>query len=315
MHRFVPALAAFSLLVAMAAPSAQAAATPTLQVLEPEAGSTITSTDIPVRLQLSNFTLSGADVGLPDKPDEGHVHVMLDGMTMGVLFEFYTTPDFLLPGRGITPGQHTLTFDLATNSHMDMEDTVTNVTIDYEPSAPDPLPAPATNPGSPSVTVISPADGATVGPQFTIQVSPQNFTPALNLEGKPDLAGFGHYHVFVDPGMGGMSMQGGMMSMAGMVGMPGSNTIPLDLSTWPNGKHTIMIEPVQDDHSPIQGATPAMLTINLQGAAGTNANGPFARDGRSLATEPASTQDLFTIVWGDRAADEWVIEHNASLGG
>jgi hypothetical protein len=40
---------------------------------------------------------------------------MLDGMNMGVLFNFYTTPTFTLPGQGIKPGQHTLIFDLASN--------------------------------------------------------------------------------------------------------------------------------------------------------------------------------------------------------
>jgi hypothetical protein len=65
--------------------------------------------------------------------------------------------------------------------------------------------------------------------------------------------------------MAGMS--GGMMSMAGMIGMPGSDNVPLDLRAWPNGQHTITVEPVQNDHTPIQGATPAMVTITLQGEA------------------------------------------------
>ncbi len=39
-----------------------------------------------------------------------------------------------------------------------------------------------------------------------------------------------------------------------MIGMPGSDTIPVDLRAWPNGKHPITVEPVQNDHTPIQGA-------------------------------------------------------------
>jgi hypothetical protein len=240
---------------------------PSLAVLSPSSGDTVTSTDIPVSVQVSNFTLSTPDVGLPDKPGEGHIHVMLDGMNMGVLFNFYTTPDFTLPGEGIKPGQHTLTFDLASNTHEDMEDTVTSVTINYQPFSAKAAPQASPSSGAPEVSIVWPPDGATVGPVFTLQVNKKNFTPSVELEGKPDLAGFGHYHVFVDMDMSGMGMQGGMMSMAGMIGMPGNDSIPVDLSAWPNGQHSITVEPVQNDHTPIQGAMPGMITINLQGAA------------------------------------------------
>jgi hypothetical protein len=205
---------------------------------------------------------------------------MLDGMNMGVLFNFYTTPTFTLLGRGIKPGKHKLIFDLASNTHMDMEDTATDVNIDYEPTNPQPEPAPVANAGTPSVKILSPADGATVGPQVTFQVQPTNFTPAQDLEGKPNLAGYGHYHVLVDAGEMMMAHEtptpGGptptrepsgammMMSMAGMVLMPGSNTFTIDLSAWPAGKHTITIETVQNDHTPIPNAKEAMITINLQ---------------------------------------------------
>jgi hypothetical protein len=105
-----------------------------------------------------------------------------------------------------------------------------------------------------------------VGPKFQLQVAPTNFTPSPELEGKENLKGFGHYHVFVD--MPEMQPGAPMMSMAGMISMPGSNTIDVDLSAWPNGKHTLVVEPVQNDHTPIEGAKPAMITITLKGAQG-----------------------------------------------
>jgi methionine-rich copper-binding protein CopC len=40
----------------------------------------------------------------------------------------------------------------------------------------------------------------------------------------------------------------------------------------------------------------------------------IARDGRSLADEPPSTQALFRELWGDQAAVQWAAEHNAQLG-
>jgi hypothetical protein len=32
-----------------------------------------------------------------------------------------------------------------------------------------------------------------------------------------------------------------------------------------------------------------------------------------FSQQPAATQALFTAVWGDRAADEWVKEHDSTL--
>ena len=283
---------------------------PGLKVISPTEGARITSTDIPAQVEVSNFKLSADDVGLPDVEGEGHVHVMIDGMNMGVLFNFFTTPTFTLLGDAIAPGKHTLIFDLASNTHMDMEDTVQHVTIDYEPTSPRPAPAAVPNPGSPSVRIMSPADGATVGPRFTLQVDKSNFNPSLGLEGKPNLSGFGHYHVMVDMDVFPMMMMtGGMMAMDGMVAMPGSDTVPLDLSAWPPGKHTITVEPVQDDHTPIEGAKEGMITVNLQGTSGT----PRAMDGLTLLGQNAITQAMFNAVWGDRASLRWATEHNHEM--
>src|SRR4051812_35766792 len=42
---------------------------------------------------------------------------------------------------------------------------------------------------------------------------------------------------------------------------------------------------------------------------------PLAQDGRALSTQPAAIQDLFKTVWGDRAAAQWIDEHDRSLSG
>lgn len=239
-----------------------------LRIVSPRDGETVTTTDIPVKVAVKNFNLSAAHVGMPDVDGEGHVHVMLDGMNMGVLFNFYTAPQFTLPGRGVKPGPHTLIFDLASNTHMDFENTVQKVNINYQPATAEAAPGPAANAGAPAVRITAPADGAVVGPKFAVNVEPANFTPSLGLEGKPNVKGYGHYHVFVDMNMSSADMPGGMMSMAGMIAMPGGNTIPIDLTAWKDGIHHITVEPVQDDHTEIQGAKSATIAINLKGAAG-----------------------------------------------
>src|SRR5260370_11126196 len=268
MRRFVTGLSAVALSMGVVlVPHAFAQAKPSLSILSPQAGENVTSTDIPVSIQVSNFSLSSADVGLPDKDGEGHIHVMLDGMNMGVLVNFYTSPTFTLAGQGMKPGQHTLTFDLASNTHVDIEDTVTNVPINYQRATAKAAPQASSSSGTPEVTVVWPPNGATVGPLFTIQVSRNNFTPSFELEGKPNLAGYGHYHVFVDMPMMDRTGGQGDMGMMSMAGMPATDSIPVDLRAWPNGQHTITAEPVQNDHTPIQAAKEAMITITLQGAA------------------------------------------------
>jgi LPXTG-motif cell wall-anchored protein len=283
--RFVLVVLALALALSLSAALAQGK--PAIKVMSPAAGEKITSTDIPVTVEVANFKLSSEHVGLPDKAGEGHIHVMIDGMNMGVLFNFYTTTSFTLPGQGIAPGKHKLNFDLASNTHVDMEDTVQEVEIDYQPTSPKAAPEAIANAGTPDVQVVSPSDGATVGPKFTIQVKPTNFTSSLELEGKPNLKGYGHYHVFVD--MPAMTEGGGgaMMSMAGMVLMPGSDSFDVDLSAWPAGKHTLTVELVQNDHTPIEGVKPAMITINLQGTTGGGtAPGQLPRTGGDESGTP-----------------------------
>jgi len=271
LRRILLGLAAVALLGGLLAPGpATAAEKPSIKVMSPAAGATVTTTDIPVTVDVSNFKLAPLAVGMPDKDGEGHVHVMVDGMTMGVLFNFYTTPTFTLPGTGLKPGQHTLIFDLATNTHMDMEATVTEIKINYQPTTPKAAPAPAVFAAKPSVGIVSPKEGAIVGPVVNFEVKPANFNVATDLEGKANLAGYGHYHVFVDMDMSAMTGgSGGMMSMAGMVLMPGQNTFSVNLAAWKPGKHVITVEPVQNDHTLIEGAKLATITINLQSGAPT----------------------------------------------
>jgi hypothetical protein len=152
-----------------------------------------------------------------------------------------------------------------------MMETAQEVAIDYQPANPVPLPE-TNDQGEPGLELVSPTDGATVPATFTIEVKPINFEASAALEGKANVPGYGHYHVFVDTPMGGMMMmettpgaeeemamgtpgaesemgEMHMMAMGGMILMPGANTFEVDLSAWGPGEHTIFIEPVQNDHT------------------------------------------------------------------
>jgi hypothetical protein len=264
MHRIGRSLVAVALGMFWIVPAAFAQGGASLSIVSPTAGHKVTDTNIAVQVKVANFTVDCLQAGMPDKAGVGHIHAMLDGMSMASLTNFYCSNSFTISGQGVKSGQHTMIIDLASNTHMDMEDTAQKVTFDYEPTTPAAsLPSPA-NTGTPTIAISDLTDGQTVGPKFSFTAPTTNFHPSFDLEGKQNVAGYGHIHVFVDmPMMGTSSSSNRMMSMAGMVGMPGSNNISLDLSGWPGGKHTITLQLVQNDHTPIMDAKEAMVTINL----------------------------------------------------
>ena len=273
----------------------RAQGTPTIEVVSPQPGETVTSDDIDVQVKVGDFTVDCAKAGRPNEDGVGHIHLMIDGMSMAQLANFYCGDSFTVPGDGLTPGKHTFIIDLATNDHVDMMDTAQEVEIDYQPANPVALPE-AEDKGTPGVELVSPTDGATVPPTFTIEVKPVNFEPSQNLEGKQNVPGYGHWHVFVDTPMGGMmmndiAMEGTpgaeeemamgtpmaegemgdmhMMAMGGMILMPGTNSFDVDLSAWEPGEHTIFIEPVQNDHTNFADFGHVEFTVTVDPSAAT----------------------------------------------
>ncbi len=269
---------------------ARAQGAPAVEVVSPQPGETVTSDDIDVQVKVSDFTVDCAKAGRPNEDGVGHIHLMIDGMSMAQLANFYCGDSFTVPGDGLTPGKHTLIIDLATNDHVDMMDTAQEVEFDYQPANPVPLPE-AQDLGTPGVELVSPTDGATVPAKFTIEVKPVNFEPVERLEGKQNVPGYGHWHVFVDTPMGGMMMGGEamstpmaeeemgtpmaegemsdmhMMAMGGMVLMPGTNAFEVDLTNWGPGEHTIFIEPVQNDHTNFADFGHVEFTVNVEPSA------------------------------------------------
>jgi plastocyanin len=228
---------------------------PALAVVSPADGATVATNEIPVQLAVSNFTLDGAAFGRPDQAGVGEILAFVDGATIAQLTNFYSTDSFVLAGDGLAPGPHTLTFVLASSTHVPIMATAQQITIDFQPPQAVPLPT-ANYTGDPALTLVSPHDGATVASSFEVQVQPTNFTAATALEGKTNVPGYGHYHVWVDtPEM--------PSSLAGLALMPGTNGFTLDLSAWGPGEHTVRIEPAQNDHTMYDPATPVEFTVTV----------------------------------------------------
>lgn len=239
--------------------AAGAQGTPSFDLISPSDGATIDTTDILVQINPINFTLNCAASGHADVAGQGQALVFVDGDTIAQLTNIYCTTSFIVPGNGLAPGEHTLAVVLASNTHVPMMDTAKAVKINYQPAQPLPLPV-ANYTGAPSVTLVSPKDGATVAPQFAVQVKPGNFAPQTGLEGKANVPGYGHYHVWIDT-------QEMPKSLAGLVLMPGTNAFTLDLSAWGEGKHTIRIETAQNDHTMYDPATSVTFTVDVSASA------------------------------------------------
>ncbi len=271
-------------------------APPSIAILAPATGSTVRGSTIPLRVAIHNYRLECTNMGKTNVPiREGHYHVMVDGMDMAHLVGPFCSPSVQLSGRGLAAGRHTITVVLATDAHA-MASMPTSVTFNYQPVGTKPLPAPIRN-GKPTVTVLSPRDGATVAKHFTLALNVRNFHLSCGLEGKRNIAGWGHIHVMVQQdgetsaapatpllammktpmGMKAgkmMMMKTGMsrstlmsmlgMAIPGMVGMPCTNRIPIDLSSWHNGPATIIVMLANNDHMPTMGAAPVVLHVNIR---------------------------------------------------
>ena len=103
---------------------------PAIEVVSPQPGETVTSDDIAVQVNVSDFTIDCAKAGRPNEDGVGHIHLMIDGMSMAQLANFYCGDSFTVPGDGLAPGEHTLIVDLATNDHLDLMETAQEVEFD-----------------------------------------------------------------------------------------------------------------------------------------------------------------------------------------
>lgn len=276
---------------------AEMMAPPSISITSPAAGATVRGNAIPVTVAVKHFNFECSNVGKTNAPmGEGHLHAMVDGLDMEHLVVGPgCDKNFSISGQGLEAGKHMLTVVLATDAHA-MSSMPVTIPFNYEPGGTTALPKALTG-VKPSVSVVSPKNGATVGKKFNLALAVDNFDLSCSLEGKKDVEGWGHVHVFVQQDgettaspsapmvammrtpegmkMGEMLMkQTGMsmdqmkpmmtMAMPAMVSMPCAKTLPIDLSNWHSGRAKIMVQLAKNDHMPAMGATPAVIDVNLQ---------------------------------------------------
>ena len=181
----------------------------------------------------------------------GHYHVLLDGM----LIDMECTPSTTVSLQNVAPGTHTLTALPALDNHHQVQGGAATLTFEYAPT--DPLPdILAVEPAAPpTITIVSPAPGTRVSGDFEVTVAVTDFILSDALFGKPDLAGYGHWHLNVD------ATDGPMMGMVTMLGMSGTETFSASTEGLEPGPHPFFAVLVGNQHMPFM--DPVMAQVEL----------------------------------------------------
>jgi len=227
-----------------------------IALLAPAAGTVVTGNTVDVKVAVKDFTLSCPLAGKPVQDGVGHWHLLLDG----ALVNMYCGTGAAVSLQNVAPGSHTIEVMLAGDNHMEMmgKGQTAKTTFTYKPSSPLTALTATTAAGKPSITILSPADGATVGENFPVELDWSNFTPSCDLLGKKNLAGYGHWHLNID------TMAGPMMGMGTMLAMGCTHTYTVFTDGLRPGKHKLYALLVDNQHAPLMPAVSTMITINVK---------------------------------------------------
>jgi hypothetical protein len=208
----------------------------------PADGIKVTGNDLPVTVNLTGYTDSCDWAGKPPQQGFGHYHLLLDK----ALINMYCTPNASVSLQNVKPGMHKLSVVPALNDHAEVEENGQTITFDYEPISALRELTDLSSSGPPSIKILSPKPGSTVSGPFDVTVQITNFKPDCDLYGKPDLAGYGHWHLNYD------TATGAMMGMGGMQGMSCTTTLHASTVGLRSGEtHTLIALLVGNGHAPL----------------------------------------------------------------
>lgn len=283
---------------AWAAPAPQ----PSIKILSPAPGTVVTGDTVPVKIAIKDFTMDCAWAGKAPRAGLGHWHLLLDGGLVNM--ECGTAA--VLSMQNVTPGKHTITALLATNAHAAVagKAATATTTFTYKPAHPLPALTAYDAPGKPSITILAPANGATVGEHFTVTLDWANFRPSCALMGKPNVVGYGHWHLFIDTVKKGL---------ATMLDMGCGHTYTAFTDGLAPGTHTLYAMLADNLHAPVAPAAMASVTIHVAAGAANSGGSQTAPAGSppSQATQRWLSWDAATHT----AALTLIANYNATQSG
>jgi hypothetical protein len=251
------AVAGTSVLAGTGAASAAAPGVPgtlpstvSLTVLQPTPYEVITGS-LPIQVAAQGYLIDARYAGTPDSSVIGHYHEYLDGHLVDMTPYRDGNRD-TMPMTGVADGLHTLTLIPANNDHSTVGPGVS--TPFYYEGPYQAEPTGYTGVGAPGVTITSPANGSTAaGDYFTMTAHVSNFVLCGTCFGKGDVAGEGHWHIFLD-----------QVNMARMLTMAGGPSQVVSLKGVTPGWHTFYAVLVGNDHMPLMPMTISSVRLFVQ---------------------------------------------------
>jgi hypothetical protein len=223
-------------------------------ISSPADGTKVTANAVTLRVATSGYQDTCGLAGKPVTKGTGHYHVLIDGS----LVNMFCTPTATVSMQNVTLGMHKLSVVPALDDHAEVTMNESSISIDYEPTNPLPAISNATIAGPPSIQILSPKNGATLSGPFDVVVRITNFNATCALMGKPDVSGYGHWHVNLD------SMTGPMMGMGTMLGMSCTNVFHATTQGLKAGEtHTIIALLTDDGHAPLMPEVTSEVTVHI----------------------------------------------------
>ena len=227
----------------------------------PDDGVRVTDNSLNVSVKTTGFTPRCDLAGKFDQAGVGHYHLLLDK----VLVNMFCTSQASVSMQNVRPGMHTLEVVPALNEHDEVMKNGQTIKFDYEPTSPLPVITGETRSGSPSIQILSPRSGDTVTGTFDIKVKITGFENSCNLFGKPDVAGYGHWHANLDTTTGAMmGMGAGKNGKGGMLGMSCTDTFRASTAGLGSGEtHTLFALLVGNSHAPLNPAVMDKVDVKI----------------------------------------------------
>ncbi|HZP57760.1 MAG TPA: hypothetical protein VFC53_09440 [Dehalococcoidia bacterium] len=210
-----------------------------IEIVSPAADATAAGDRLEVRVRASGLKFDGTKIGQPaaQNPRVGHWHVYVDGKYAGLsVSDVISLPNDAMPQ--IPAGEHEIKVQLHHTDHTPLMPEKTDSVMVNFPQAM----AYTAAPGSPSIEIVSPSDGATLTDQrLVVRVKIGGLRLDGTKIGQPAAQnpGVGHWHVYVDGKYAGLSV-------SDEVSLP-NDAMPQIAS----GPHEIKVQLHNTDHTPL----------------------------------------------------------------
>jgi hypothetical protein len=192
----------------------------------PTEGMMIYGSTMDLNLTFTNFVLNPS-FGSPNVANEGHWHLYINDVMSGM----YAVEDLEL--TDLPAGNHEIEVELVNNDHSSLDPKVSdivNITVVH-----------------PMIEITHPMDGhIQYKNDLDVHVMIENFTMNASAIGMDNMAGEGHYHIYINGGLVGPYTD--MMTM---------------LNDLPAGTHELKVELVNNDHSSLDPMVMDMVSFTI----------------------------------------------------